>query len=423
MRFLFCLLLLFCANNVIAEDVFQAADKSVLYVYVELVPKKVYASGTAFVVAPEIIATNHHVIEGGVRMIAITPNKTGDGKVYRFEVIWDSPGSDLALLKVSGLSMQPLAISEFPVRKGMKVTAIGFPGAADKLTSLEEYQGVESTLTEGVVGRVIDIPIKTGAPSVNMIQHSAPINHGNSGGPLFDVCGRVIGINDQKPSSGAVYKDRDGAYKVSQTDGIFWSIGVSSLVNGLKASNIAFTPANGDCIGGQALDGSSKAGLTSWLSVVGIFGALILAAGALFLSLRKREVIRETFTQFQRRKPAAGSDSINPTLSTSATYSWALNGSDSSGRKIRLALTGTSLAKGKVFLGRDTASCDLVIDDPSVSRRHASLELIGGQLRVTDLGSTNGTWVDREKVVMPVTPLRFGQVITIGKVSLKIEGA
>lgn len=64
------------------------------------------------------------------------------------------------------------------------------------------------------------------------------------------------------------------------------------------------------------------------------------------------------------------------------------------------------------------AECDVVIEDPSVSRRHALLELVGGGVRVSDLGSRNGTWVGGELVTGPTLvhrgqPLRFGHVAAV----------
>lgn len=64
----------------------------------------------------------------------------------------------------------------------------------------------------------------------------------------------------------------------------------------------------------------------------------------------------------------------------------------------------------RLLVGKST-SCDLVIDDPEVSRRHLAIELVGAQLRVTDLGSTNGTFIDR---------LRINEVLLSGGETLRL---
>ena len=77
---------------------------------------------------------------------------------------------------------------------------------------------------------------------------------------------------------------------------------------------------------------------------------------------------------------------------------------------------------GPLFIGRDSNSCKVLIDDPSASRKHAVLELSSDSLKISDPGSTNGTWLDREKIGPRPIQMRYGQILTIGKVRLKLEG-
>ena len=72
-----------------------------------------------------------------------------------------------------------------------------------------------------------------------------------------------------------------------------------------------------------------------------------------------------------------------------------------------------NLAPGKNVLGRG-AEADIVVDDLGVSRKHAEVHFEGGQLRLVDLGSTNGTFVDGERVGSPMA-LREGSMITMGR--------
>ncbi len=67
------------------------------------------------------------------------------------------------------------------------------------------------------------------------------------------------------------------------------------------------------------------------------------------------------------------------------------------------------------------ADADIVIDDPGASRRHAEVHLFDGKARVIDLGSTNGTFVDGDRV--PVSSLREGSTITIGRTRITYHGA
>jgi hypothetical protein len=76
------------------------------------------------------------------------------------------------------------------------------------------------------------------------------------------------------------------------------------------------------------------------------------------------------------------------------------------------------LAPGVSILGRG-AEADVVVDDPGVSRRHAELHTTGGQVRLVDLGSTNGTYVDGEKVA--TAELREGSRITMGRSRITVH--
>lgn len=397
-----------------AQDGIQGADKSVVWIVVKLPGKSGYGTGTGFVVAPQIIATNHHVIATAVKMVAVTPNRTGEGKSYPLELIWDSPKSDLALLRVSGLNLPALVLAEKLPTKGHQVTAIGYPGVADDVV---DFKGIESTLTQGVVGRIIDSPVIDGGPSINMIQHSAAINQGNSGGPLLDNCGRVVGINEAK-AKGQIVKDDSGRYAVSQSDGISLALSTSALMNGLKASNLTYTSSNTDCVNHHTVTGGANT-FSSTVPYLGVLLALLLAGGAFFFSIKKREVIRETFTQFQRRKSV---NDQTPAVSKSEARSWRLRGDYPDGRTINIALNSSMFDRGPIFIGRDASLCKILLDDSSVSRKHALLELSAGALKISDAGSTNGTWLDRDRVGSKSISIRYGQVITFGKVRIKLEG-
>jgi hypothetical protein len=403
------------AQNSFANNIYQNADKSIVLIYVKFPGKSNYGAGSGFMVAPHIIATNHHVIEDAVKIVALTPDRTGEGKSYPADVIWSSPKSDLALLRVPALDLPALVMAEKLPAKGNQVTAIGYPGVADNVV---DFKGIESTLTQGVIGRIIDSPLIDGGPNINMIQHSAAINQGNSGGPLLDNCGRVIGINTGK-AKGKIVKDSSGGYAVSQSDGISLAVSTTALMNGLKASSISYTTTDLDCAINQ-IAATKNGGLNAILPLIGILFAVILAGAALFFSVRKKEVIRETFTQFQRRR---SSNELRHQNHNDGIKTWQLKGEYSDGRAIEFKLNSALFERGPIFVGRDAALCKIVLDDLSASRKHALLELSRDTLKISDLNSTNGTWLDREKIGSTPISIRYGQVITIGKVRLKLEGS
>jgi len=151
------------------------------------------STGTGFVVSSAgLIVTNEHVIDGANSVTVSLPN----GTTRRATVVGQDRPADLALLRVdpgkSRLKALRFADSD-AVQIGDTTFAIGNPF------------GLNGTLTSGIVsatGRTIDAP--DGAAIGNVIQTDAALNPGNSGGPLLDARGDVIGVNSQieSPNSG-----------------------------------------------------------------------------------------------------------------------------------------------------------------------------------------------------------------------------
>ena len=153
-------------------------------------PPRSFGGGSGFLIeADGYIVTNHHVIEDAAE-IAVTLH---DGKTYTAEVKGSDPKTDLALLKIE--PDEPLPVLEWgdsdTARMGNWVFAIGNPF------------GLSSTLTVGVISALAR-DIRSG-PFDSYIQTDAAINRGNSGGPLFNLDGKVIGVNTSiySPPGGA----------------------------------------------------------------------------------------------------------------------------------------------------------------------------------------------------------------------------
>ena len=144
------------------------------------------AQGSGFVYdARGHVITNAHVVNGATRVDVLF----ADGSTYRGRVVGTDSASDVAVVKIQAPAAQlhPLTLGDSAtVRVGDEVVAVGSPF------------GLATTVTSGIVSalnREITSPDNT--PIEGAIQTDAAINHGNSGGPLFDASGRVIGVNSQ----------------------------------------------------------------------------------------------------------------------------------------------------------------------------------------------------------------------------------
>ena len=137
------------------------------------------------------VITNQHVVDG-----ATSASVTfADGESYDATVVGTDPSTDLAVLKVDAPAsvLEPLALADSAdVKVGEGVVAIGSPF------------GLEQTVTTGIVSALHRQMTAPNNFSIDdAIQTDAAINHGNSGGPLLDLSGKVIGVNAQiKSESG-----------------------------------------------------------------------------------------------------------------------------------------------------------------------------------------------------------------------------
>ncbi len=147
--------------------------------------------GSGFLISKDgVVVTNNHVVENATDMRV----KLEDGREYQAELVGSDPMTDIAVIRLKGAKDLPFV--EFgdseALRVGDAVVAVGNPF------------GLGGTVTSGIVsamGRNIN-----SGPYDDYIQTDAAINRGNSGGPLFDTTGRVVGMNTAifSPTGGSV---------------------------------------------------------------------------------------------------------------------------------------------------------------------------------------------------------------------------
>jgi Do/DeqQ family serine protease len=143
------------------------------------------ASGSGVIISDDgYIVTNNHVVDGADEVTVSLSNK----KSFKAKVVGTDPSSDLAVVKIDAKGLPFLLYGNSDeVKIGQWVLAIGYP-----LT-------LETTVTAGIVsakGRSIDINMRQSkAPIESFIQTDAAVNPGNSGGPLINTQGQLIGIN------------------------------------------------------------------------------------------------------------------------------------------------------------------------------------------------------------------------------------
>lgn len=312
-----------------------------------------YGTGTGFGVGrsgedAQIFVTNNHVISDKqnkpydqVYIFVDNANLYDESSVVPCRILYADPQVDLAIIQaeapIPGVGTLPLRSAK-EIKTGDDVYALGFPAIADELADSNHYTVDDITVTDGIVSRRLQIG------GVDYMAHTAKINHGNSGGPLIDTAGNVVGINTL------------GIADVENADLRCYAFDIDYAIDVLEQLELPYTKAAGN-VGGLSLAAAAAIG-------VGIAVVLVLAV---VLLLRKKQ---------SGKVPKVLIQAICGPLQG---QSWEL-------------LTSLSIGRNpgeNIVLPPDTSG---------ISRRHCLLARRGDQVTVTDLGSSYGTFLNGSRI-------------------------
>ena len=357
-----------------------------IYSYVQLTDGQAAAGmGTGFAIGTpgkpvEYIVTNGHVVEYGYAIPRQRNDVARAGvQVYysaaendyvSAEVVYYSPSyeKDVAILKLPSATdkREAVAIKDADkVKIGDTAYALGYPGVASSSQQFNTYDKDDITLTKGIVSK----RTKPAWSDYDAFQMDVYINHGNSGGPLVDEQGLLIGIN----SSGAV--DEQG-----KLEGVNFAITSAEIVRILDDQRVQYTMAGGGIAWAQ-----------SWFGYVFLpIGILAVIGGVLLLVTMKKNV-----QSAPSGTKASGSEK-GVQRGGSGEKSAVLRGVTG-----RYAGQSFDLLKGKIVIGRDPATCNIVFDKntPGISGRHCQVVYDPNEdcFIITDLGSSYGTFLGNGK--------------------------
>lgn len=215
-----------------------AVSRSVVRVAVfsEVDGKKQFVGhGSGVVVAPDKIVTNAHVVEEAMynesMTFLIVPSQ-GTQNYKAILVDW-SPQNDLALLQISdGGRLIPSSLYNGVLSDGGDVFAIGYPANVDIAM---DYSEADTLRPQSPIKTRGSISSGRSSKAFDSLLHTAPIAPGNSGGPLVDACGRVIGIN----SFGSVAENGGAEF--------YFAVSIRELSAFLRKNKVDFNMVTGEC--------------------------------------------------------------------------------------------------------------------------------------------------------------------------------
>ena len=195
-----------------------------------------FGHGSGFAVESGRIVTNAHVVALAARypdnvVIGVVPSR--GAKSYAARLVAIDPTRDLALLELREGSVPPATLFMGALAGGTDVVALGYPGSVDLATarSAEDYITPQApTRSEGNFSDSREVN------GLQALLHTATIGRGNSGGPLLDECGRVVGVN--------TFITRGGSGEAP----FAFAIANSELAAFLREAGQSFTATGGACV-------------------------------------------------------------------------------------------------------------------------------------------------------------------------------
>jgi len=297
------------------------------------------------------------------------------------------------------------------------------------------------TVTTGSIERIAKTHGFLGVthPDVLMIQHSCAIKHGNSGGPLLNGGGQVIGVVGRGSRQNASGDHEE----------IKWATAAGEFKEWLQSHQVAYIPAGEWHKATDPVKIIEQLPATiiekPTLKVVEHLPAKMIAAIALavavaiavaifgFMKAREAPSVTKLLRDPRMAKAlgtapveALANDEVRlrraPDAPRSGAARWQLTGRTPNGDRVRVELTDAMFEENdhRLILGRTPELCHVVIDDDSISKQHAHLRKDGDRFLVADRNSSNHTTLNGQiKVnVFDEIPIKEGDTLTLGQVRL-----
>ena len=279
-----------------ADDISAASRSVVRVVTVAMVDGEVvgFGHGSGIAISPTRIVTNAHVVESAARYpdnVALGVVPSEGQKSYAAKLIAIDTKRDLALIEITEGRVPAAAIYSGPFEAGGDVVALGYPGNVDLATARSSADYITPRTPVRSEGNLSNPQALDG---VAMLVHTAKISRGNSGGPLVDQCGRIVGINS------AITRADDGDSSFA------FAIANRELTRFLTDANQPFSSIGTPCLSLADADARDRAALDADARARADANAAKDEAAALDRELRETRANEEAQASRENRMAIAG---------------------------------------------------------------------------------------------------------------------
>lgn len=383
-------------------------------------------SGTGFAIGKpgepvEYIVTNWHVatcsgkfdVKNVSIRVYLSSSAEESSSIKASVVKIGNKNLDIAVLKLAKPTTERTALVLRPesdgIEAGEDVRTLGFPGDADRFDDLKDKGISGISVTNGIISKAMEMN------GVRCYQTTAEINHGNSGGPLIDNQGRVVGINTW-------------SYKEGENERIlFYAIRIDEVIKNLDQKQFGYvlstdssaSSGTSDTSGTSApiaTDNTTSSGssMSPWIIVAIAGGACVVIAVVIIVVMNGKKNSAPAQANNSQAAPQAAPTAPQAAPSQPANFAQAMVVGEKG------ALAGRTFAIGSgVLIGRNPQKCGIVfpVDTKGVSGVHCEIRPSkNGGFEIIDRGSSNGTTLGNGQRLSPnvPVPIASGTYVSLG---------
>jgi len=372
--------LMFMISSLLYSDTKIDEAKNSVVVLMGITSEGGISVGTGFCISDDgyFLTNNHVVTDDSNNQVTLKAHKSDDysDTTYDAKIVWKDATHDLALVKIANINLKALKFAK-TVKENDPVTAIGFP-EPDNKDSI-----IKPSFSSGIISRVQNRDIAGSGTEVKVVQTDTALNHGNSGGPLINNCGEVVGVNQsrQLKEDGTAQDAMVG----NHVQNMNYAVHIDEVIKLLNDNNTNFGQiSDSECISDIVKSNNNL------YYIIGVIFLVIVIITLIVMRNKKASIDKKDFSglvreQIQKNQPKVVRD--NQTVLKNSFY---LSSTKS-------GLADIDIGDISITIGRGSKATKQITNS-KISSLHLKIQKDDDNIFVTDLDSTNGTFINGGKL-------------------------